>query len=128
MEKLFLVILMMVSSLTSTMAFAFPTKESESFRHLVLLKFKHTTTNEQMVSTTKAFVNLKNSIDEVSAIEWGSNISTEGLNKDFTHSYLITFKNEKARATYMEHPAHRALEGNIGRYIADVVIFDYWAN
>lgn len=128
MKNLILVILMVFGCSMPVTVLAKTPLATEQLRHLILLKFKQDITKEQIESTTKAFTDLSKSIDEISAIEWGKNNSNEGLNKAFTHSYLITFKNEKARSAYMVHPAHKALGDNIGSYIADIVIFDYWAN
>ena len=128
MKNVLFVILMAVGCSMPVMVLAKAPAETEQLRHLILLKFKQNTTQEQIEFTTNAFVDLRNSIEEISAIEWGENNSTEGLNNGFTHSYLVTFKNENARSAYMVHPAHTALGANIGNYIADIVIFDYWAH
>ena len=44
------------------------------------------------------------------------------------NSFLITFNSLQDRDLYIEHPAHKALSKEVGPFIADAVVFDYWAN
>jgi hypothetical protein len=48
-------------------------------RHFVALKFKETTTKEQVHEIEEAFQSLKSKIPQVISIEWGTNISPEQL-------------------------------------------------
>jgi hypothetical protein len=44
----------------------------------------------------------------VQDIQWGTNVSPEGLSDGFTHCWIVTFKDAKARDAYLVHPAHKA--------------------
>lgn len=63
-------------------------------RHIVLFKFKEDATAAQIKRVEKAFTLLPSQIKEIVNFEWGLNNSPEQLNKDFTHSFVVTFKTE----------------------------------
>ena len=75
----------------------------------------------------KAFVALKGKIPEIADLEWGTNNSPEGLNKDFTHCFIVTFHDEKGRAVYLPHPDHKAFVKILKPILADVFVIDFWA-
>ncbi len=95
-------------------------------RHMVLFKYKPDLTAKQIDEINMSFHQLKNQIPEISAFERGTNNSPEGLDKGFTHGYLVTFENEDARAAYLPHEAHSKFVQLIGGKIDDVMVFDYW--
>lgn len=105
-------------------------KESEmpeQLRHIVLFKFKEAATSADIQKVELAFVALPSKIKEIKDFEWGINNSPEGLNKDFTHCFLVTFDSEKERAIYLPHPAHLAFVNLLSQHIEDVLVLDYWA-
>jgi hypothetical protein len=71
------------------------------------------------------FLTIKNKIDGIVDIEWGENNSPEGLNKDYSHSVLMTFKDVKSRDAYLPHPAHEKLKEIFKPTLKDIVVFDY---
>ena len=77
-------------------------------RHVVHFKFKKEATPEQIKKITDEFAALKSKIDVVESIEWGTNVSPEGLDKGFSHCWIVSFKSAKDRDTYLVHPAHKA--------------------
>jgi len=94
-------------------------------RHLVLLKFTEEATAERRESLSAAFAGLATQIPEVRSLEWGPNASPEGLDKGFTHCFLVTFQNEAARDAYLPHPAHLAFVDELKPWLADVLVVDY---
>ena len=75
-------------------------------RHVVLFKFKEGTSTDALNAMTTAFSELPGKIPEIKDFEWGLNNSPEGLEKGFTHCFLVTFKSAADRDTYLPHPAH----------------------
>ena len=99
---------------------------SRVLRHVVLFKYKPEVTPQQLDEINLAFQNLKNEIPTVQDFERGVNNSPEGLNKDFTHGYLLTFASESDRDVYLKHPAHQEFVGLIGGKLDEPMVFDYW--
>ena len=96
-------------------------------RHVVLFKFKDSTSAEDVDRIVKAFTALPSKIPVIKSIEWGTNNSPEGLNKGLTHCFLLTFNSEEDRDAYLPHPEHKAFGQIAGPHIADVTVVDYWA-
>jgi hypothetical protein len=94
-------------------------------RHLVLLKFKAEATAAQVDTIVQAFVDLPAQISAVKALEWGTDVSPEGLGKGFTHSFLLSFADAAARDAYLPHPAHPAFVARLQPVLADVLVIDY---
>ncbi|MDO6736905.1 Dabb family protein [Wenyingzhuangia sp. 2_MG-2023] len=100
--------------------------KGKSIKHVVNLKFKDSASQEAIDKGMAIFENLKNDIPEIAHFEGGTNDSTEGNSKVFTHCYVITFKDQHARETYLFHPAHLKLISVIGPLIEDVFVMDYF--
>jgi hypothetical protein len=95
-------------------------------RHVVLFNFNDTATEDTIRKIEQAFANLPDRIPEIYSFEWGTNNSPEGLDKGFTHCFLVTFLSEEDRAVYLPHPAHQEFVELIGPYVEDVTVVDYW--
>lgn len=94
-------------------------------RHLVLLKFKDQATPAEVDTIVQAFAALRESIDIVRGLEWGTDVSPEGLAKGFTHAFLLSFDDAAARDAYLPHPAHLAFVARLQPLLADVLVIDY---
>lgn len=103
-----------------------PARQSQ-LRHVVAFKFKDGTSKEKIKEVEDAFRALKAKIPEISAYEWGTNISPEKHDKGFTHGFVLTFKSEKDRDTYLVHPDHKKFGGLVGPVLGDVFVIDFWA-
>jgi hypothetical protein len=104
-------------------AFQAPTQ----VRHVVVFKFKAGATAAQIHEITTAFAALKDKIPGIVSFEHGTNHSPEGLNKGFTHVFLLTFVDAAARDAYLPHPDHQKfgdLLGTLG-IMDDVFVVDY---
>ena len=94
-------------------------------RHLVLLRFTDDTSAAERDSIATEFAALRAQIAGITAFEWGTNVSPEGLTKGFTHAFALTFTDSAARDAYLPHPAHRAFVERMKPHVADVLVFDY---
>lgn len=96
-------------------------------RHVVLLKFKDTTSPEQVEALENAFRALPSAIDEVFNLEWGRDVSVENLAQGYTHCFMLTFQNEQDRDKYISHTAHKAFVSMLQPQLDKVLVIDYLA-
>jgi len=96
-------------------------------RHVVMYKFKDTTTGQQVQQVVDAFAGLPKKIDAIIGFERGTNVSPEGKSEGFTHVFVVTFKDEAGRDAYLKHPAHDAYVQVVKDKREKVVVFEYWA-
>ncbi len=108
------------------MGLAFNASAAEKLRHVVCFKFKSSASAADIKKVEDAFQALKKKIPQIAALEWGTNVSKEQRDKGFTHCFLVTFKNEKNRDIYIDHPEHKAFVGIVGPVIEDVFVIDFW--
>ncbi len=110
-----------------TQANAQTTGADKVLRHVVLFKFKETSTAADIKKVEDAFRQLPEKIKEIKGLEWGTNNSPEGLAQGFTHCFFLTFASEADRAAYLPHPAHKAFGSVLGPHLDKVLVVDYWA-
>ncbi len=96
-------------------------------RHVVAFKFKEGASGEKIKEVEDAFRNLKKKIKEIQDYEWGTNVSKESRNKGCTHGFILTFRSEKDRDAYIDHPAHKEFGKLVGPVLDDVFVIDFWA-
>ena len=99
--------------------------KAKKIQHVVCFKFKEDATKAQIKEVENAFAALKDKIPEIDRLEWGTNNSPEGLNKGFTHCFIVTFPNEKAREVYLPHPDHKAIVKILKPILDDVFVIDF---
>jgi hypothetical protein len=95
--------------------------------HVVSFKFKAAATPDQIKAIEDAFRGLKKKIPQIKSYEWGTNVSPEKHAKGFTHGFILRFKSEADRNTYLEHPEHKAFGASLGPVLEDVFVIDFWA-
>lgn len=95
--------------------------------HVVSFKFKADASRTQIKEVTDAFAALPEKIEEIGTFEWGTNVSPENLNKGFTHCFVLTFQDAKARDAYLVHPDHKKFAELVGPVVEDVFVIDYMA-
>lgn len=103
------------------------TENEMKLRHVVMFKFKAEATEADIQKVEAAFAGLADKIPEIKDFEWGTNNSPEGLSKDFTHCFLVTFDSEEGREIYLPHPDHKAFVEVLSPHLDDVMVIDYWA-
>jgi len=100
---------------------------AEKLQHVVSLKFKSSASSEDIKKVEDAFRALKEKIPQMAKLEWGTNVSKEKRDKGFTHCFIVTFKSENDRDTYIAHPDHKAFGKILGPVLEDVFVIDFWA-
>jgi len=99
---------------------------SKMLRHVVLFKFKDTSTAQEVKVVEDAFIALKGKIKLIKDFEWGTNNSPENLNQGLTHCFLASFASEKDRDEYLVHPDHKAFVEVLKPHLDKVTVIDYW--
>ena len=126
---LFISISFMTSAFASTNENITATKMIKTdslLRHTVFFKFKEGTTPAQIKQVEDAFSALPSKIEQIKGYEWGLNNSPEGLDKGFTHAFILTFESEEDRAIYLPHPDHKAFGAVLTPHLEDVFVVDFW--
>lgn len=113
--------------LTSAHAQSSTQKNEQVLRHVVMFKFKDSSSPDDIKKVENAFRDLKNKIKVIKDFEWGTNNSPEGLNQGLTHCFLVTFASEKDREIYLPHPDHQAFVEILKPHLDKVTVIDYWA-
>ena len=106
---------------------AFAQSESDQVRHIVVFKYNDDAAKADIQKVTDSFRALQDKIPGIVSFEHGVNNSPEGLNKGFTHVYLLTFENAEARDNYLPHPEHKkfgSLLGELG-VLQEPFVVDY---
>ncbi len=102
--------------------------EDAPYRHVVLFKFKDSSSKEDVQKIEKAFAALKDVKDlKIVDYEWGTNVSPEGLNDGLTHCFFVTFANKADLDAYLPHKAHKAFVSLLKPHLEKVVVVDYVA-
>lgn len=100
---------------------------SRMLRHVVLFGFTPEATPADIDAVVARFCALKGLVPGVEALEWGRDVSPEGLAQGHSHAFTLTFATEAARDAYLPHPAHQAFVAFIGPFVARALVVDYWA-
>jgi len=121
------IVLALVASLALNAFAADKPPKAKKLLHVVGFKFKPSATPEQIASVVSSFRDLKKKIPAIQSFEWGTNVSPEKHDKGFTHGFILSFKTEKDRNDYLDHPEHKAFGKSLGPILDDVFVLDYWA-
>jgi hypothetical protein len=126
MKKIFALLFLLTT--TSLIMYGQKTAKEpgKMLRHVVLFKFKESSTEADIKKVEEAFRALPSKIKEIKGLEWGTNNSPENLNQGFTHCFFLTFASEQGRAAYLPHPAHKAFGEVLGPHLDKVLVVDYW--
>ena len=100
--------------------------KKDKLRHVVLFKFKDSSSDQDVKMVEDAFRSLPKQISEIKDFEWGTNNSPEGLNQGLTHCFFLTFDSEEARDAYLIHPDHKQFGKMLGPHLDKVTVVDYW--
>ncbi|MGF1578087.1 MAG: Dabb family protein [Gemmataceae bacterium] len=93
--------------------------------HMVLIQFKDGTSEQTIAKCFQALAGLQQIIPGIEHFSGGHYSSPEGLNKGFTHAFVMTFHTPEARNTYLPHPEHEKVKEFVLPYVEDVIAFDY---
>jgi len=122
-----------LKSITAVVIFSFflgciNSDKEKKLRHIVLFKFNNDANAEDILRIEKEFAALQSKIPQIMEFEWGIDNSQEGLDKGFSHAFLVTFKNEEDRAIYLPHYDHLEFVETLKPFLDDVLVIDYWTN
>ncbi|MEY3151718.1 MAG: hypothetical protein RLZZ333_315 [Bacteroidota bacterium] len=122
MKKNILALFLLISGLS------YGQTSSGDLRHVVIFKFKETSSKASVDSVVKSFIGLAKKIPVIKSMEWGLNDSPENFHQGFTHCFVITFSNKKDRdEVYQKHPAHMEFQKVLGPHMEKVFVVDYKA-
>ena len=125
--KLFL--LLFAFFLISATAFCQEKKSaSPMLRHVVIFKFKDSSSEAEVKKVSETFANLYGQIPQIKHFEWGINNSPENLNQGFTHCFTLTFSSEEDSSVYQKHPAHKAFQEVLKPHMEKVFVVVYWVH
>jgi hypothetical protein len=99
----------------------------KNLRHVVMFKFKDSSSPDDVARVEKEFRALATKISLIKDFEWGKNSSPENLNQGLTHCFFVTFSSDKDRDTYLTHPEHLAFVEILKPHLDKVTVIDYWA-
>ena len=94
-------------------------------KHIALIKFKDSTTPEQIEQVFEQIMDLSEAVPGVEDYVSGANNSPEGLNDGFTHGFVMTFTDAAARDAYLPHAEHERVKTAVLPYVERVVVFDF---
>jgi Stress responsive A/B Barrel Domain len=94
-------------------------------KHIVLLKFKEGTPQEQIESIFHNVLDITESIPGIEDYVSGPNTSPEGLAQGYTHALIMTFTDTAARDAYLLHPENERVKGLILPAVDSLLVFDF---
>lgn len=113
--------------LATSSAMAQTAQNSKVLRHVVLFKFKDSSSAADVKKVEDAFKALAGKISLIKDFEWGKNTSPENLNQGLTHCFFVTFTSDKDRDDYLVHAEHKAFVEVLKPHLDKVTVVDYWA-
>jgi TolA-binding protein len=129
MKKILILLTLSASlMLAASSVMAQTAQDSKVLRHVVLFKFKDSSSAADVKKVEDAFRALKGKISLIKDFEWGKNTSPENLNQGLTHCFLATFTSDKDRDDYLVHPDHKAFVEVLKPHLDKVTVIDYWAS
>ena len=94
-------------------------------KHIALFKFKEGTTEEQIQKSFDELIELSENVPGIEEYVAGANNSQEGMNKGYTHGFVMTFTDAAARDAYIPHPEHERVKSFVLPLIEEAVVFDF---
>jgi hypothetical protein len=93
---------------------------------VVCFRFKDNADPADVKKVEEAFAALEDKIPQIVDLEWGTNMSPEGLAHGYTHCFILTFKSAKDRDAYLPHPDHKAFGKVLGPVLEKVFVLDFF--
>lgn len=82
-------------------------------KHVVLMKFKPEVTQETIDGIEADLKAIQQKLPGMLEFSMGPNVSQEGVSKDFTHGFVMTFASLADLQAYLPHPDHVAVKPKI---------------
>jgi hypothetical protein len=96
-------------------------------RHVVHFKFKPQADQTQVQKVVEEFAALRAKISGIQSLEYGNNVSPEGLDQGYTHCWVLTFKNATDRDAYLVHPDHKTFVELVKPLLDGALVVDFFA-
>lgn len=94
-------------------------------RHIVLMKLKPRTTEDQARQALKRIEDLKDAIPEILDVNLGSNLNAlPDRNLGYTHGFTMHFATPETLKAYAEHPMHREAGRGLRAISESIIDFD----
>ena len=81
--------------------------------HLVLLKIRRDVRGEALQRIFTAIGSMKAHVPGLLSYHHGPYSSPEGLQRGFTHAFVMTFDTAQSRDTYLVHPEHEKVKAQV---------------
>ena|ERR1700678_2812002 len=94
-------------------------------KHIVLLKFKEGTAEEQIGKFFEDLLDLSETVPGIVDYVSGTNCSPEGSSQGMTHGFIMTFSDVAARDAYIVHPEHERFKTMAATMVENVLVFDF---
>ncbi len=99
-------------------------------KHVVLVQMKPELSQSEIDHVFAELSGLQQSIPGIVSFSWGVQSSPEGLDRGYTHAFVIDFEDAAARNAYLPHPEHQRVAGQVlvpalQNGVDSVLVFDY---
>ena len=94
-------------------------------KHIVLLKFKDGTTEEQIGKFFEDVLDLSETVPGIDDYVSGTNCSLESRNQGLTHGFIMTFSDAAVRDAYIVHPEHERFKTMALGGVENLLVFDF---
>lgn len=94
-------------------------------RHFGVFEFEDNVNDETIEECFLAMKTMVGQIPGLTGFEYGPYDSSEGLNDEFTHGFLMTFDSISSRDAYLPHPIHERVKEIVIPRLKRVVVFDF---
>lgn len=97
--------------------------------HVVLLRLRANLSTKDVDRVFAELARLLDKIPGLSSFAGGPYSSPEGLNRGYTHGFVMTFRDERSRDGYLSHPEHEKVKemvlGALDGGTDGVIAFDF---
>jgi hypothetical protein len=98
-------------------------------KRIVLFKFKEGASQKSIDQIFSELKELKIHMQGIKDFVWGEYNETNEPNEDFTHAFVMTLEDTKARDYYAPHPKHlEIVEKYVSPILEKVLVFDFNEN
>src|ERR1043166_6252754 len=94
-------------------------------KHIALFKFKEGTTEEQIQKTFDELMELSENVPGIEDYVAGANNNPEGMNKGYTHGFVMSFTDPAERDGYIPRPEHERVKPFVLPLVEDSVVVDF---
>src|ERR1043166_5775576 len=82
-------------------------------KHVVLLRIRRDLSPSAVEQLFAQIAALRHTISGIFDFSWRPYSSPEGLQRGFTHGFVMTFVDEASRDAYLPHPEHERVKAQI---------------